>query len=219
MHLIVFPFFIYTFLGVGVLLFWPQRGLSSKNYFLLISSAMAALAVGFISTLIFHEYLSPLVIFYLPFAFFPAVISFLVVLKFGNSGFSLSSKESILYKTPRNVFYSGFIAIALGIIISLPVAYIGGGAYYREQVFFVALIVVTISFFCTFVISGFIKQPTIKLSIKTSLLSGAFALLFSFVMGPYFIIALPVVLFVLVSTFLFVYIVHRFNKNLTKPSI
>jgi len=215
MHAIVFPFIIYTILGILVLLVWPQRGLNGRNYMLLISSAMGSLAIGVGLAFMTQNYVNIVARIYFMLVCLPAVSALLIVSFFGSEGFTLASKRSVLYRCPHIVFYSACIAFVLGALISLPIAYLGLSVHYLDQIVFTSLIVITIAGICTFLLSGFIKNPTLALSFKVSIASSLIALFFSFVLGPYFLFALPIVIFVLVATFTFVYILFKFDRNLT----
>ena len=217
MHLIVFPFFIYTGLGMLILLFWPQRGINGKNYLLMVSAAMGGLLVGFCIAIVVRNFFNPVLHIYLMLVFLPSVSALLAVSFLGSEGFNLASKESVLYRFPHSVCYSGLIALFSATLVSLPVAYLWvGGKYYEGQILLGALIVGTLGAICSFVLSGFVKQPSLGLAFKVSLKSGLTALLISLVLGPYFTIALPVIVFVIVATFLFVFALYKFNENLTK---
>ena len=121
MHLIFFPLLTFLLIGIPVLLFWPARGISVKNYSLIVAFPMLGLAVGFITMTILSLGGFNAFFLYTGFVVFPPVFATVGVVKFGNEGIYITSKESILYKRPLKVLLSGalsmFTAFSLVIFI------------------------------------------------------------------------------------------------------
>lgn len=194
------------------MLVWPGRGLSSKNYWLVVGPAILGLLFGMVFTVALKDSLDIALNLYMMFFVFPAVFVLFSVYKFGNQGLSIANQNSILYRSMGRAFCSSVVSVLLGAAIAGFLAYLYLTKDFK-QLLMAAGIAAPLSIFLLLAITAFIENSTIMLAIKVSLVMGAFAFVISLLLGPAFFLGLPFVVHFSVSAFLHIYYFSN-RKNL-----
>jgi len=210
MHLIVFPLIIYLLATGPILLLWPQRGLCTRNYWIAIGAAMAGLVTGFVLMILLSKHIHVGILMYGMIFIFPLVFAIPSLLKFGTKGRSIGNSESVLLNNPL-IVCRGFVistlcgtclAITCAVLLQIESAHI---TMTWLGLFPLALLISLIQV-------NFLSAATPSVAIKTSLSISATILVMSFILGPYFIVALPLVLYSLVASFVLVYFIYSHQK-------
>ncbi len=196
-----------------VLLLWPQRGLCGKNYWLAVGASMVGLVFGFLLAILLNKYIHFGFLMYGMFFVLPSIFAFMAVLIFGREGRAIAMPDSVIIRQPSTVF-SGFIyaflvgisvASLLGLFLEIDISYmIMAGA-----------IIFPITLFLSLLKASFLAVSSPAIAVNTSIYISLAVFVASFMLGPYFMVGLPVVLYFLVASFVFLYVIYyKLNKPL-----
>jgi len=211
MHLIVFPLIIYMIAAGPILLLWPQRGLNQRNYWLTIGASMAGLSIGFVCMLLLSHSIHVSILIFLMFIFFPAIVALFIVHRFGTQGRVLGSAESALAKKPAVFFRALLFASLAGSLVSLACAWLL--ELEPVHIAMATTVILPTIFLLALLQANFLTQQTFGEIIKKSIIISAIILFSTFLLGPYFLMGLPLVLFGFASSFVFLYIHYMYQKS------
>lgn len=211
---LVLALLIYAFFSILALLFWPGRGLSFRNLGIALASAMLGLAIGFALALSLDPWINNVALMLLPGAVVPATLAFVGVRRFGNEGFSVSRKSSLLYRTPYRVTLWVAASIACGtLVFAVTSSKWNNGPDSAGWLFFAGL-AVPLSVLQLVAIAGSLESSNWRVGLRDAVWTGGVVLLGSFVLlGIYFVFALPVILYAAVVPLIFAMLIQRFAKT------
>ncbi len=212
MHLIVFPFILFAVVGIPILLVWPKRGFSGRNYLLLLSSSMFGLFIGFVlvgvSSNIFG-WMGPEILIL---AIMPALTVFLAILLFGNEGQFIAKKTSVLYLSPVCVFLCALLSITIASIFTIAISLIVFGSEAFEEIVVGATVAVPLTGFWLYILSGFIENSSLSKAFTGLAFYGGVSFLLTLALGPYFLILIPLPLYMGSVAFLFPFFIAMLYK-------
>jgi len=211
---LVLALLIYIIFSIPALLVWPQRGLSFRNLGIALASAMLGLAIGFALMLALDGTINVYALMLVMGAVIPATLAFVGVRIFGNRGFSVSRESSLLFRTPYRVVLWATASIACGTVVyAISSSRWNGGLETGSWLFFGG-IAVPLSLLQLAAIAGSIESSTWRVGVRDALWTGGVVLLGSFfLLGPYFILALPVALYAAIVPLVFSILIERSAKD------
>lgn len=206
----MFQLFIILMIVAFVLLLWPQRGLSVRNCVLSFVSILVVSVVGVLTLIIFfHDAgigLFLVAATYLFLFFLSFILASFAVFKFGNKGITLIKPKSILALHPWRMLRNFTLASLVAFLLA---AYLSTYLEMNHYTLFTYPIVLPVSFLLSVVWSGRLEVLKPITALKTSL-TGSVAVLFcSFILGPYFILGLPLVVYSFVASFVFLQLAYK----------
>lgn len=203
MHLIVFPLIAYLLAAAPILLLWEGRGLNQRNYWLAIAGSMLGLFLGFGLLLLLVEIISTIFLALLMFVGFPVSLAAAAVQFFGVNADNYGSPEPQKNGCGFGFFSAFFAAVLVGFIpLSLMVWMLGIDV---THLFLGMTLLLPLSA-CAALIQFKYRKPLTTWSIlKRSLVLSVLILSASMILGPYFILGLPLVAYVFASSWVFLY--------------
>ena len=122
MHLVVFPIFLYLIVAAPILLTWPQRGLSSRNYWIAVGALFLGQVVGLIFSGFMSNVLNVAIAVSFSFTLAPLLSLMLFVYKFGNTGSSFARSNSTLIILPKEAVFALVVSTIISLIASVSFA-------------------------------------------------------------------------------------------------
>ncbi len=141
----------------------------------------------------------------------PLLTAIVMVHKIGNKGRSVTKMESVILKYPSAVCNGFLFSTASGLGVAILAALLLG--IESSHLFMAIAVLLPIALFLLLVQANVIQSSTLQSAFKYSLSIAIGLLLVSFLMGPYFIVGLPVVLYGLVASFVFLYVIYNHQKT------
>lgn len=202
MHLIVFPLFSYALLSLLLLVLWPQRGLSARNFWLALAGAFLGEIIGFGLVFLCRDSLHAGIGLYFALVVFPGLFGFFLVYFFGRKGISIAGQHALLFHAPQRCLRAFLLAIlcATGLAVLIALNLEIEFAYIAMS----AAVVLPIVSIAALLAANLLNCGGLQRALASACVCSGILILVSVILGPYFLLATPFWGFIFVFILIFI---------------